>query len=85
MRRILLVLLVAPLLALAGSITVFCGVASRGVVGPKAAIELGQKMRSSRCEPWIVRLAGRRQASGAVPASEDHVGAEHAAPCEPRA
>ena len=28
---------------------VFCGVASRGVVGPKAAIELGQKTRSSRC------------------------------------
>lgn len=30
-----------------GSITVFCGVMSAGVVGPKAAIELGQKTLSS--------------------------------------
>ncbi|MNT50213.1 hypothetical protein D3C72_1871240 [compost metagenome] len=30
-----------------GSITVFCGVSTAGVVGPNAAIELGQNTRSS--------------------------------------
>ena len=33
----------------AGSITVFWGVLSRGVLGPNAAIELGQNTRSSLC------------------------------------
>ena len=47
-----------------GSITVFCGVASRGVVGPKAAMELGQIIGPHDPDKLDPRMAGLEGAQG---------------------
>jgi hypothetical protein len=59
-----------------GSITVFCGVLSRGVVGPKAAIELGQNTLSSLC----VRASSSTFSRPFMFRSQAHIGC-----CSPRA
>jgi len=59
-----------------GTITVCCGVCCGGVVGPKAAIELGQKMRSSLCE----RATSSTLSRPFMFRSQAHIGC-----CSPRA